>query len=99
MAQALASLCPPAGPYNAKARSLEGSWSITHIGWDGARDGAQVFADDEVRAKGVPLVATSVMIFDIKLFDLKTKRLADYGFAIYPLTRTWRGRLYVPSGV
>ena len=42
-------------------------------------------ADVELSGDVLKLNVNSILVFDIKKFDLKTGKMADYGFAIQPL--------------
>lgn len=43
------------------------------------------FVDDDLVVMGLQLRKSSALIFDIKMYDLKTKITSNYGFAVFPL--------------
>jgi hypothetical protein len=45
--------------------------------------------EEEVHIEGVKLKSSSMIIFDIKAYDIKNGSIQNYGFAIYPLTMLW----------
>ena len=55
-------------------------------------------ADVELSGDVLELNVNSVLVFDIKKFDLKTGRMSDYGFAIQPLIHNLQLRNYLIGG-
>jgi len=55
---------------------------------------------EDVELSGIVLKLndSSVLVFDIKKFDLRTGQMSDYGFAIQPLTHRLKQRSYLIGG-
>ena len=98
----LSSLFPPAEPYKPKPyNTMLGANFFADIDFDRTSVNAQFFKQvDDVEHAGIilKLEKYSVLIFDIKKFDLKTGEMSDYGFAIQPLMHTLKNRDYLIGG-
>ena len=42
---------------------------------------------------------SSILIYDIKAFDLRTRTTTHFGYAVFPLIVTFQSRLYLVSGL
>jgi len=97
----MAAILPPSTIYNsAKERSMVGAFNIgEYIDWDTATDNIQYFPGDEIVIDQLSMRPNSCAIFDVKQYNLKTGKIANYGFAVYPLIKIWQSRMYMVSGV
>jgi len=93
----MASICPPGSPYQ-EERSLFAAFPFTTIDWNSTEDTVK-FTEDDLVTLGLSLTRSSVIIYDIKAYDLKTKQTSNYGFAVYPLIQSFQQRTYFLSGV
>lgn len=80
----LASVCPPGTPYSNQSKTLQAAFPFIKMKWDSKEDQI-TFEEDDIMLNGLPLHHSSVIIFDIKRFNMRTKILDDFGFAIQPV--------------
>ena len=78
--------------------SLDSAFVVVQPNW-GSRIGHYEFDEDDNLMNKLVLHPSSVVIFDIKQYNIKTKLTQDYGFAIYPMTQKFQDRVYMISGV
>ena len=55
--------------------------------------------EDDIVLNGLEIYKSSCVIIDINTFDIKTKQIQHYGFAVYPLAKDFQNRIYFVSGV
>jgi len=98
----LASLFPPAEPYKPKPyNTMLGANLFTDVDFSKTSSTSQFFVrNEDIEHPGVvlKLEAYSVLMFDIKKFNLNTGEMEDYGFAMQPLIHTLKNRDYLIGG-
>jgi len=98
----LASVFPPAEPYKPKPyNTMLGANFFADIDFQRTSAIHQYFkTDDDIEHSGIVLrlEAYSVLVFDIKRFDLASGHMRDYGWAVQPLIHTLRKRDYLIAG-
>ena len=84
---AVACVNPPSSPYNKHDRSMVGAFTVMQTNWKEATARHFTFAEDDTAFGNILLFNSSVIIFDIKQYNFKTKLTSDFGYAIYPITQ------------
>ena len=60
------------------------AFPFAHVDWNSTQEVIS-FMEDDLVISGIPLFKSSVIIFDIKAFDIEKRRTENFGFAVYPL--------------
>lgn len=56
------------------------------------------FAEESKHITDIALQRSSVIIFDIKAYDLKKEKICNFGFSVLPLANKLNDQLYLSSG-
>ena len=74
------------------------AFPFSFIDWDSKIDHMQ-FMEDDIVMNNIALWKSSAIIFDISSYSLSTKQMERYGFAVYPLIKSFQTREYFCSGL
>ena len=96
--QVLASVCPPGSPYLGDERTMFSAFPFSFCDWESKQDHVK-FMEDDIVLNGLEIYKSSSLIIDINTFDIKTKNVVHFGFAVYPLAKDFQNRIYFLSGV
>ena len=99
----VASVFPPGDPYKEKPyNTMFGANYFANIDFDRSMNNTQLFQrdDGDIELAGIVLKLAdySVLVFDIKKFDLRSGEMTDYGFAFQPLIHTLKKNNYLIGG-
>ena len=98
----VASVFPPGDPYKEKPfNTMFAANYFANIDFDRSMNNSQFFKqDDDIELAGMvlKLAEFSVLVFDIKKFDLRTGEMTDYGFAVQPLIHCLKKNNYLIGG-
>lgn len=83
---ALGCVNPPASPYNRSEKSMVGAFTVMQLNWQESTNDHFVFAEDDSAVGNMLLFNSSMILFEIKEYNYKTKLSSDYGFVAYPIT-------------
>ena len=84
----MTSIVPPASPYQEQNRSMFAAFPFSFIDWDSKVDHIQ-FMEDDIVMNNLALWTSSAIIFDISSMTIATGAMERYGFAIYPLVKSF----------
>jgi len=62
------------------------AFPFSFIDWDSKQDHIG-FMEDDIVMNNMALWRSSAIVFDISAYDIGTRELVRYGFALYPLTK------------
>lgn len=68
-----------------------------NIDWESHSDTVR-FTDIDLTVENADLAKGSYLIYDLRAYDLKTKQVSSFGFAIMPLLANFQQRHYFNSG-
>ena len=74
------------------------AFPFSFIDWESKSDHIQ-FMEDDIVMNNISLWRSSVIIFDITSYSIKTRKMERYGFAVFPLIKQFQTRNYFVSGV
>ena len=94
----LGSIVPPGSPYIDGKRTMFAAFPFSFCDWDSKQDFIK-FMEDDIVLNGLEVFKSSVILLDINTFDIQTKKINHYGFAVYPLAKDFQNRIYFLSGV
>lgn len=75
-------MCPPASVY--KKKGFDAAFAFFKLDWTSTINELK-FAEEPKSVANVALQRSSVVIFDIKAYDLEKEKICNFGFAILPL--------------
>ena len=94
----MTSIVPPASPYQDNNRSMFAAFPFSYIDWESKVDHVQ-FMEDDIVMNNIALWQSSCIILDISSYSIQTGQMERYGFAVYPLIKSFQTRHYFVSGV
>ena len=98
--QIVASIVPPGSSFLPREiKSSLGVWPFTQINWNESRDNHQIFDEPDISVQNQEAVPCTAIVFDIKMWDLQSQKISDWGYSIYPMMKEWKERLYLQSGI